>query len=37
MTAASAVLTTGLTKNYGDAPALGPVDLDIAAGLGKRS
>jgi ABC-type multidrug transport system ATPase subunit len=28
----SAVLATGLAKSYGDAPALGPVDLDIAAG-----
>ena len=28
----SAVLATGLAKTYGDAPALGPVDLDIAAG-----
>ena len=28
----SAVLATGLAKRYGDAPALGPVDLDISAG-----
>jgi ABC-2 type transport system ATP-binding protein len=28
----SAVLASGLAKWYGDAPALGPVDVDIAAG-----
>jgi ABC-2 type transport system ATP-binding protein len=28
----SAVLAAGLAKSYGDAPALGPVDLDVAAG-----
>ncbi len=28
----SAVLASGLAKSYGDAPALGPVDLDIASG-----
>jgi ABC-type multidrug transport system ATPase subunit len=28
----TALLATGLTKTYGDAPALGPVDLEIAIG-----
>ena len=28
----SALLAAGLAKRYGDAPALGPVDLDITAG-----
>ena len=27
-----ALHAVGLTKTYGDAPALGPVDLDVAAG-----
>ena len=32
MTPGAAISLRGLTKTYGDAPALAPVDLDIAAG-----